>query len=257
MQLQIASDLHLEFPENKYFLKDNPLKVAGDILLLAGDILTLKNIEWYSDFLNFVSDNYSHTYWVPGNHEYYNFDMANRAGSFKEAIRSNVTLLNNQSVVLGDVNLHFSTLWSNIFSSAWEIKNSLSDFHVIKYQGSRLTIDQYNSMHAAAMRFLEGALFNKSADENSKQKNIVVTHHVPTFQHYPPQYLGSALNEAFATDLDEFIIASAADYWIYGHHHSNTDDFKIGETTLVTNQFGYVQANEHKTFNPGKNIVLD
>ena len=37
-RLQYASDLHLEFAENASYIKHNPLKVAGDILVLAGSI---------------------------------------------------------------------------------------------------------------------------------------------------------------------------------------------------------------------------
>ena len=38
MRLKIASDIHLEFPENRDFIALNPLQTAGDILILAGDI---------------------------------------------------------------------------------------------------------------------------------------------------------------------------------------------------------------------------
>ena len=47
-------------------------------------------------------------------------------------------------------------------------------------------------------------------------------------------------------------------YWIYGHHHQNTLPFKIGETTMLTNQLGYVRSGEHTSFNSAKLLdILD
>ena len=37
MKIQIVSDLHLEFEQNRQWLEENPLEVTGDILLIAGD----------------------------------------------------------------------------------------------------------------------------------------------------------------------------------------------------------------------------
>jgi predicted phosphohydrolase len=221
MNLQFASDLHLEFHENRYYIQDNPLKVAGDILLLAGDIVPLKTMERYRDFFNFVADNFTHTYWIPGNHEYYDFDMANRSGAFTEAIRSNVTLLNNQTIEVNNIRLHFSTLWSEISApKAKAIEQSLNDYHLIRFEGKLLTVEDVNLMHTQSKLFLENAVLN---GQGGNKKNIIVTHHVPTFQHYPMKYRDSPINQAFATDLDQFIEASDAKYWIYGHHHAVVD----------------------------------
>lgn len=258
MRLQIASDLHLEFPENRFFMKLNPLEVAGEILLLAGDIVPIRSMDKHQDFFNFLSDHYKRTYWVPGNHEYYDFDMANRSGTFQESIRSNVTLLNNCTVELEKIRLHFTSLWSNISKShAWGIERSLMDFHSIKFEGQRLSVEQYNMMHAESLVFLKTALHRDRDSDREDNKNVIITHHVPTFQNYPPKYIGSPLNEAFATNLDYFIESCGADYWVYGHHHAATDDFLIGNTKLVTNQLGYVHHKEHGAFNAGRVLILN
>jgi predicted phosphohydrolase len=258
MRLQIASDLHLEFPENRDFIALNPLQIVGDILLLAGDIVPLLYIDRYRDFFDLIADNYEHTYWVPGNHEYYHFDIANKSGAFEESIRSNVTLLNNCSIELNDIHLHFTSLWSNISkTTAPYIQRGLTDFHVIKCEGQRLSGEKYNQMHAESVAYLEATFKAEKANETNGIKNVIVTHHVPTFQHYPAKYAGSILNEAFATGLDEFVESSGADYWIYGHHHASTGDFNIGKTKMVTNQLGYVHHNEHGAFDRGRTLDLE
>lgn len=68
------------------------------------------------------------------------------------------------------------------------------------------------------------------------------------FKHYPPEYKSDYLNEAFATVLDDLILDTTPDYWIYGHHHRYIPEFKIGHTKLLTNQLGYVQHNEHQQY---------
>ena len=252
MIIQYASDLHLEFPENKNFLKINPIKQEGDILILAGDIVPFAVMDKHNDFFSYVSDHFENTYWIPGNHEYYYSDIADKCGSFHEKIRDNVHLLNNTVVEIDNVNLIFSTLWSKISPvHQWQVERGMSDFHVIKFEGSRLHAEQFNQLHAESLTFLKQALHH-----NYTTKTVVVTHHVPTFLNYPEKYKGDALNEAFVVELYDFIETTGPDFWIFGHHHFNVPDFKIGKTNLATNQLGYVKYGEHKLFDSKKFINL-
>ncbi|HMJ69736.1 MAG TPA: metallophosphoesterase [Cyclobacteriaceae bacterium] len=249
MTIQYCSDLHLEFNENSVYLKINPLQPVGDILLLAGDVVPLGRINEHSWFFDFVSREFETVYWVPGNHEYYGFDISTKTKPINEKIRSNVFLVNNSVVTHGDVRFLFSTLWSNISPlNERDIRQGMADFHLIKYGNSRFTPDHFNQLHQEAKKFLSEELKLKSA------KTVVVTHHVPTLMNYPEKYKGTTLNEAFASELFDFIADFGPDYWIYGDHHQSVPAFKIGVTELITNQLGYVRRGEHHQFN-GDQII--
>lgn len=244
MKVQYCSDLHLEFPENREFIKQNPLIPVGEILLLAGDILPFALIDKPCDFFNYVSDNFEQVYWIPGNHEYYQYDIKDVSYPLNEKIRENLFLVDNQSVKIKDVNFIFSTLWSHISDqNRWKIQQSISDFFVIKNNGCNLTALEFNELHKKCLTFIETSL-----SEHHGEKNVVVTHHVPTLMNYPKQYKSSPINEAFAVELFELISNSNVSNWIYGHHHANTSPFNIGNTQMLTNQLGYVRLNENKLF---------
>lgn len=251
MKIQYASDLHLEFPENEEYLKDSPLKPEGDILILAGDIVPIVQMDEHSYFFDFLSDHFKTTWWIPGNHEYYHSDI-NEIGLFlNDKIRDNVFLVNNLSVTEGDCRFVFSTLWTKIDPVfQFEIKVRYSDFHVIMDFGRTINVDRYNQMHETCLSFLRDELKKEESG-----KTIVVTHHMPTFRNYPDELRREPISQAFAVELSDFIKVSEPDFWIFGHSHLNQNDFRIGKTQLITNQMGYVMYNEHKRFRTGKTFV--
>lgn len=251
MKIQYCSDLHLEFPENKEYILDNPLSPEADILILAGDIIPFAVLDKHNDFLDYISRNFKTTFWVPGNHEYYYYNVEN-SSVLDTKIRENIFLVNNCVKEMEGVNFVFSTLWSNISEDKrWVIQQGLSDFKVIKYKDRIFNVDDYNTLHLESIAFLQ-----KAFKEKPNNKTVVVSHHAPTFTNYPEKYANSKINEAFASNLNALIEENTIDYWIYGHHHTNTANFKIGNTQLVTNQLGYIKYNENKGFNEKALIVI-
>ena len=193
-----------------------PSEKAGDILVLAGDI-------------GYIGDE---MIVVPGNHEFYKYyDIASLQEGELVQIRSNVKVYYNAIVNMGEVDMILSTLWAHIpLQDAFATESGVTDFHRIMFEGETLTFEQFN-------------------------KELVVTHHVPSFQLSSPDFKGSRINGAFVSNEDDFIETCGADYWIYGHSHRNIDKL-IGKTQCVSNQLGYVFAREHQSFDSRKMFNL-
>jgi len=254
VKIQYASDLHLEFHDNSRFFKENPLIPVGDILILAGDIGYL-NDDNYSKhpFWDWVSDRFNQTYVVVGNHELYKyFDLAKMPQGLVCSIRNNVNVYYNCVIHLNNVDIILSTLWAKIpLEDAYTTENGVTDFHRILYNDELLTWNKFNEEYEKCFAFIKKSV----AGSDSKYK-IVVTHHVPSFQLFSPDFAGSRINGAFVVELEEYIKTSPVSYWIYGHSHRNIDK-QIGNTQCVCNQLGYVFHNEHLTFNPQKIIDIN
>lgn len=244
VNIQYCSDLHLEFRENKNFLAANKVQPAGELLLLAGDIVPFLAMERHKDFFDYIADHFEQTYWIPGNHEYYQFDLDKVDRPLNEKIRSNISLVDNQVIRYKQVNILCTTLWSHIQPQhATEVEQGVTDFHVIRKGSQKLDAYVFNHLHETSLAFLETAL-----QEHAGEQNIIMTHHVPTMQRYPVFFRDSPINDAFAVELKDFIETCGASHWLYGHHHCNVGDFVIGNTTMITNQLGYVHEGQHKRF---------
>lgn len=249
MVFQYLSDLHFEQPANRAYLKNNPLRPIADTLLIAGDLMPLNCIDRFSDFLDFLSSNWEQVIWVPGNHEFYGSDLSEFQEPRVEKIRTNIHLCHRSSFQIEDITILGCTLWSRIDQDNQPmIQRSLQDFDKIDWGDRKLNVDDYNSMHQKDLQFLK--------DSNIDSSTVVITHHVPTLENYPRKYEGSSLNQAFVSDNSMLIESSQTPFWIYGHHHANTKPFKCGQTMVMTNQLGYVAAEEHFKFNSSSTFTL-
>ncbi|GAB6118966.1 metallophosphoesterase [Dysgonomonas termitidis] len=254
MKVQFASDLHLEFEENSLFIKDFPLIPCGDILLLAGDIGYIGHGTYKEHpFWDWASENFNQVLVVPGNHEFYGgYDTIRLKNGMKEEIRDNIHWYYNKCEVINGVEFLLTPLWSFIPVSAEDnVTSHMPDFKFINYNGKGLTADIYNKMHEQCISFLKYALH-----EDKKGIRVVVSHHLPSVKCMAEEFKGSALSNAFYTDLDSLIKMNIPEYWIFGHSHRNIRDIRIGQTRLYSNQLGYVNLKENLSFDRSMSIVL-
>ena len=166
-------------------------------------------------------------------------------------IRPNVHYYYNKVVRIDDVDFILSTLWSKIEEKyAPYTEQCVTDFRRIMYGENILTHREFNQEHDKCFQFIKNAVEGSTA-----KYKIVVTHHVPSYQLCAPEFEGSTLNGAFTVEHEDFIKDSGIDFWIYGHSHRNIEKV-IGSTSCISNQLGYVFANEHFSFDSGKYIEL-
>ena len=261
MVIQYASDLHLEFGRNSRYMQERPLSEGGDLLLLAGDIGYLENRRLERNpFFDWCAGHFRETVIVPGNHEYY-MDPVARQGhqngvpvertlvDYEHKVRDNVRYLNNRSLVVGDVEVFATTLWTVTDPCCYvSIQNGMNDCRQILYRGHRLWADDFTDIHGICRDWLEEAL-----SRSTSVKKVVLTHHCPSasreFDEYDP---ASGLLTAFHVDMSRFIEEHDVDAWIYGHTHYNGGSGTVlpsknpKGTRLLCNQLGYVDFGENR-----------
>ena len=253
MKIQYASDLHLEMPGNPQYLRDEPLKVMAEILILAGDIHVFNSDAFMDDpFWDWASKNYKQVIVAYGNHEFYNgLDLSTMKDGFKYKIRDNIYYYYNCVIPIGNIDIIVSTLWSHISKEhEKDCENGVNDFRLINYGERTLNAKIFNEEHKKCLDFIK-----KSLSESKARTKIVVTHHVPSRFLIAKEFEGSNINEAFTVDLTDYIKNCGAKYWIFGHSHRNINKV-IGKTSCLCNQVGYVMDDENETFIHDKFIEI-
>ena len=249
MKIQYASDLHIEFRANQDWLREHPLEVTGDVLVLAGDVMYIEDCAWFWDW---AGKNYRRVLAVPGNHEFYGADLDDYGLSFEKPIYENVAYYHNKVVRIDDTDFILSTLWSHIPPGTEEaVSDGIHDFDFIDCNGRSLSVDEYNRQHRISVDYIRDAVRNSDA-----RHVVVVTHHAPSLLTIATEHLTSPLRYAFATDLHWLMEDGRIDYWVYGHSHTNVN-CRVFNTEIICNQLGYVfHDGQMKGFRLDKNFEI-
>src|SRR6188472_3357313 len=144
MRVQLLSDLHFEYDEDGGEAFVRTVEVAGDVLVLAGDIIPLVSAEVVARALGWFCARFRHVVFVPGNHEYYRTSPADGDAVLAACARAlpNLHVLN---------------------TGLAEIDGT--DFSLI-----RGFVQWVHETHAAHLAFVR---------ENARDGDVIVTHHLP------------------------------------------------------------------------------
>jgi predicted phosphodiesterase len=256
MMIHLYSDLHLEFNHGWTLPKDLP----GDVVILAGDILTFNN---FNRLVRFLQTWDKPVIFVPGNHEYYTkTSMGQAAKKFNIWLAKtlpHVILLTDAAISLGGVHFFGGTMWTD-FDNLNEIamayaKNSMNDFLLVhtaphKIFTPEVSVVLHKKFKKKLIEWFESDLIGP---------RIVISHHAPVIGAHT-QFEGSPLVPAFnSLDMLPLIEKYQPDYWFYGHTHE-CDEQQVGKTKIISNQRGYPRGVGHyecEGFEPdGKSIQV-
>jgi Icc-related predicted phosphoesterase len=245
--IQILSDLHFDVEDVKQSVK---LHEQADILVVAGDVCEgLENgFGWlrqrFGQSIEIVT--------VAGNHSFYRrYYQEEIQAALKSAAAHNIYFLENCSVRLHGVDFVGATLWTDyaLFGEAslthamHEAATKLNDHKKISWQKqpwSRFKPQHARNLHRKSVDYLSSLGTKNSA-------RLIVTHHAPLQKSLPSMFKDALLSAAYASNLDNLIVDLAADIWVHGHIHSNSD-YAFGDTRIICNPHGY--GMENPSFNP-------
>ncbi len=251
MKIHLLSDLHFEFG-----ILENHTPPECDVVLLAGDISVNKGgIEW-------ALGNFPNTpvLYTPGNHEFYERrsyqPWIDELKAYAEG--SNVTIMNNDAVIIDGVRFLGAPLWTdfdlygNKYYARLDAERSMNDYRRIRNnEGHTLKSGDTQGYHWATM-----AYFREQFAHDPEIPTVIMTHHAPSDLSTLDEYRGHYLTPAYASRLEPFILQhdESLKLWVHGHMH-NTSDYMIGETRVVANPRGYAGHALNPTFNP--NLVIE
>jgi hypothetical protein len=249
MQIQIVSDIHLEYRRSLPTLP----RYAPNLALL-GDI-GYPHRSSYRDFIAAQANAFDRVFVVMGNHEYYSLDKT--VDEILTTARdvcarfNNVHLLDRRRLNLEDgMAILGCTLWSPLDIESSKRLNDLNMILIKDNSGDIRRLDRftYFSWHTRDVQWLNREL-KQVAHEG--RRALVVTHHAP-LPEMSGRFGNGRFNSAFVSNL-RHLFRSPIVAFASGHVHSNCDIVHNGIRS-VSNALGYPGE---KSVGYRENVVID
>ena len=244
MKIAYASDLHFEFSELD--LEDIE---PGDVLVLAGDILSVKHLMQQVqrantdtshvgtiNFFDRVTAAFKHVIMVMGNHEYYGSDITEGIDDLKSILDyPNLHILDGEYIEINNNLFICGTLWTDFNDeepfTLLRAPTMINDYRVIRNNGKRLDPADIIEKHKHIVKWVT------HVDKMGYDNVILVTHHSPSKQTTADHYKhDTVMNGLFGSNLDHLL--SMFDYAIFGHQHDPKTPV-VNDCVLLNNSRGY------------------
>ena len=247
-RLQYLSDIHLEFHDKKNLGRISSemfVKPVADYLALCGDI-GMPERPGMLTFLKFCSENFKEVYWIPGNHEFYNYGQKKKA-TVQEKLElcericdgfKNIHFMNRTVRQVPGWNLRIAgcTMWTEIRpEDDMKVIMSMNDVRQIyKSADTRIYPEDIREWHTRDKAWLDGEIARALT---AQEDMIVLTHHLPSHKLIHPKYEGHPLNFCFAANLEQLVRVPVRG-WLCGHSHTACE-IQINGITCALNPRGY------------------
>lgn len=195
-----------------------------DVLVLAGDIAPAAKC--LQPALRKFAEKYREVVYVPGNHEYYggSKELVQEIREWMTSRFSNFHWLENDVWIHGKQRFLGTTLWFEDSPIARIHRGFLADYTYI--QKFEPWVYEQNEI---AEDFLQ---------QEMQEDDVVITHHLPSYQSVAPRYKGSRLNCYFVSDVELLIHQKKPRLWLHGHTHDPCN-YWIDKTQIICNPLGY------------------
>lgn len=236
MKIITYSDIHLEFGHNWRPPKD----IEGDVMLLAGDMVTFNQ---YKPLKYFLTNWQKPVIYIAGNHEYYDTRIGAAEKVAVEWIKNklpNVHYLKDSATEIDGVHFFGGTMWTDFdganYSAMACAQRAMNDYRVIKTdKRSYLQPEETVELHKT---YVQNLL--EWFEKDLSGPRVVLSHHAPIpGPSGKNRYDDPLLDAAYTSrDMIKIIDQHQPDLWVYGHTHQPNDQ-TFGKTRIISNPRGY------------------